>query len=434
MNPRASRFLSSVPAATLLLNGLALGQAPTLTATIGFVAPTAMDSILNATSGQRNLVIGGGGIVQIRSGASGALLGSLAAGPSGSGFGDAVATVGDQNGDGQEDILVGAPFANGNGQAFLFSGSRGAGFPLLATINPTPANVTIAATGFTNTAMAFGWSVSRLDNLNGAGSQEFAIGAPRWQSQPFGFGVDRLGLVEIGTTDLGPGAPALTTLFGGRPLEEFGFSVATLRNLPGSGADAIASFAIGSPSPLDPNDSGAVQVFSGLILGLSQATALISAFNYPTRRDMGTTLSATDTNGDGQDDVLTGLPDIGNAATATSAHVRFGGAFTAWQNLGTVVPTFPTLNVGFSVSECGSFDLAPGDEVLAGAPDASGSPVAVPGHAFILSSFAPSPGIVHDIVAPNGDPSFGRVVSEVDPALQRFAVAAPATNQVFLFN
>jgi len=367
-------------------------------------------------------------------------LGSLAPGPLGSGFGNAVATVGDQNGDGQEDILVGAPFSTGNGQAFLFSGSRSAGFPLLATFNPAPSNVTVASTGFTNTAMAFGWSVSRLDNLNGTGSQEFAIGAPQWQPVPFGFGSDRIGLVEIHSNP-SFGVP-LKTLFGSTHLEEFGYSITTLRKLGGVTTATPADFAVGSPSPQNLSDAGAVSVFSGLILSLTQPQALISFFAYqpqaPSRFDMGTCLASTDANGDNHDDVLTGMPDVANISQIRSAYVRYGAGFTSGQVVGTTVtPPMLPLNTGWSVSECGAFDANAGDEILAGAPDASGSPMAVAGHAFILSTWTPAP--VHDILAPNdvlpnGDPSFGRVVSEIDTSLRWFAVAAPATNRVYIYH
>jgi hypothetical protein len=425
MNPRRTALLPRLAAATLAIQGLAFAQAPTLTATIRFLDPKAMDSIVNANNGQRNLLIGGGGIVEIRSGATGALLGTLVAGPVGSGFGNAVAAVGDQDGDGQEDILVGAPFSTGNGQAFLFSGSRGAGYPLLSTINPLPANVG------GNTAMAFGWSVARLDNLDGTGSQEFAVGAPRWEPSP---GLTRIGLVEIvSSTSPGTSPVTLRTLFGSTMLEEFGYSIATLHILPG-GTGTIASFAVGSPSPQNFfNDPGAVSVFSGLILSLTQAQALISNFNYPTRFDMGTCLAATDVNGDNEEDVLTGLPDVGNFILARSAYVRFGAGFTTGQVVGTTVSQ---LNTGWSVSECGAFDANAGNEMLVGAPDASGSPTPVAGHAFILSTA----GLVHDVLAPvspsapTGDPSFGKVVSEIDTSILRFAVAAPATGRVYIFN
>jgi hypothetical protein len=424
------------------MQGTALAQGPTLSFTLRPPATTAMDSIAdNASGGQRNLIVGSGpnNVVRIFSGTTGLLLATLVPGgggpPFGSGFGQSVATVGDQDADGQEDILIGAPFSNATGQAFLFSGSSAAGFPLLGVLSPDPANIPL--TPLSN-QMAYGWSVSRLDDLNNTGKQEFAIGAPRWETTIAGGTAQRVGIVEIRTTDpqFSPpaGPPALKTLFGSFALEEFGYSITTLRKLGGLSTLTPANFAIGSPSPQDfsfypSDDRGAVQVFSGAILSLTQAAALIQKITPPGGHyDMGWCLASTDANADNQDDVLMGEPNFAQLSTVHTARVQFGFGFTTGQSMAFSA----SLAEGWSVSECGSFDANPGDDLLVGAPNMFGVPLPVVGHAFIMGGT--SGALIHDIVSPNSEASFGMVVSEIDTSIGRFAVAAPNSNRVYIYN
>jgi hypothetical protein len=84
-------------------------------------------------------------------------------------FGEFLARLGDVNGDGVPDLLVGAPFqtvgANTDqGQAYVFSGATG--LRLLTINDPTP-----------QAFAAFGGPVAGLGNVNGDGVPDFVIGA-----------------------------------------------------------------------------------------------------------------------------------------------------------------------------------------------------------------------------------------------------------------
>ncbi len=79
-------------------------------------------------------------------------------------FGESVARIGDVNGDGEDDLLVGAPgagFPDGAGSAYLYLGPLGAG--------ATP------AVTFTSTHFTFGKQVAALGDFNGDGRPDFAI-------------------------------------------------------------------------------------------------------------------------------------------------------------------------------------------------------------------------------------------------------------------
>ncbi len=76
----------------------------------------------------------------VYSGRDGALLRTLSSATRGERFGSAVSSAGDQNGDGVDDVVVGAPASNftaeGAGRVYVFSGASGA---LLFTVNGTRA-------------------------------------------------------------------------------------------------------------------------------------------------------------------------------------------------------------------------------------------------------------------------------------------------------
>ncbi len=70
--------------------------------------------------------------------------------------------AGDQDGDGHPDLFVGAP-AGDSGRVYLLSGKDGS---VLRTYSPREA------------AGSFGWYVARLDDLDGDGRPDLAVGAP----------------------------------------------------------------------------------------------------------------------------------------------------------------------------------------------------------------------------------------------------------------
>src|SRR5262249_5022029 len=122
------------------------------------------------------------------SGATGALLFTVVGTDNNGALGQSVSLVGDMDGDGRSELLVGAPFLDAGpvgdaGQATVYSGSSGA--PLLSA----------TGTGFGST---LGFSVAGVGDLDGDGRAEAAIGVPGGNPDAFtGTGEVRIFKVDV---------------------------------------------------------------------------------------------------------------------------------------------------------------------------------------------------------------------------------------------
>ncbi len=297
-------------------------------ANLGDIDGDGKDDLILSSAGNQSAVIRLGGGTQI----------TLTNIPVTAGVHDdiTVAYVGDINGDGFNDILIGTPsaqFYDGNtfnqqGAAFLIYGGNDL---------PTTINIATYAESFRlnpyyyGDNQFFGKTITGIGDFDGDGFDDFAIGGPGRSTND--------GAVAIYSGASGYAAPALLTFIEGTSSvgSKFGESIANIGDINGDGLDDIL---MSAPNASGANGTGTAYVLYGTDNALSASynitnlnTGSFNGFQIQYGGDanggaderLGTTMAgAGDFNGDGVNDfVITGA----NGEMIDKAFIIFGGDY-----------------------------------------------------------------------------------------------------------
>lgn len=272
------------------------------------------------------------------------------------GFARIVSTAGDVNGDGYDDVIVGAPFyknsLSSEGAAFVYHGGP-------AGLSPTPDWI-----GWGNQSSAlFGLGAGTAGDVNGDGYADVIIGASSYDGDLVGAG--RVFVYHGGPAGL-PATPNWT-VDGDQSFVFFGEAVGTAGDVNRDGYDDVIIGAWLYEN--GQTDEGRAFVYHGGPAGLA-ATPAWSAESNQESAYFGSSLgTAGDVNGDGYDDVIVGAYLYDSFfSDAGRAFVYHGGpaglsATPAWTQDG----QGPDDSLGIAVAWAGDVNGDLFDDVIIGA-------------------------------------------------------------------
>jgi hypothetical protein len=292
----------------------------------------------------------------------------------GDNLGFSVASAGDVNGDGVDDILIGARSNDDAGiqagRVYLFYG------PVSGNLAATSADAIITGAAFDE----LGRSVAPLGDLNGDGFDDVVLGTdiagPGFAGQVFVFNGPLSGLRSVASAD--------AVITGSFSNESFGAEVAG-EDLNGDGTNDLIA---GAPRfPLDGNDTGRSYVFYGPISGSIIATdADAILFGENINDSFGTSVaSAGDVDGDGQADLIVGADQIFNQGTGKAYLFKGPIAGEIQASNATAIFTGEAAQdlFGHSVASAGDFNGDGFADVFVGAPN-NGPAVSRGGRAYVF--------------------------------------------------
>ncbi|MCB2156879.1 integrin alpha [bacterium] len=271
-------------------------------------------------------------------------------------YGSTVSTAGDVNGDGYDDIIVGASnYANGQSQegaVYFYHGSE-------SGVYGTPDFVIEGNAALIN----LGYSVSTAGDVNGDGYDDVIMGAPLFTDDLYREGA---AFVYYGSAG-GLSSTPDWIMTGTQNTERFGTSVSCAGDVNGDGYDDVI---IGANTYKNGEDyEGGAFVFHGSQTGLSNSPDWTGEGNQAACFFGNYVSNAGDVDGDGYDDVIVGANFYNNGETNEGRAFLFYGSASGLESTAgwTAEGNAEAAEFGHSVSTAGDVNNDGYDDVIVGA-------------------------------------------------------------------
>ena len=269
----------------------------------------------------------------------------------GDNFGISVSTAGDVNGDGYSDVIVGAWL---NAAAGIDAGRAYIYFGSSSMDNA--ADVTLTGTALSD---FFGYSVSTAGDINNDGFADVIVGS-FWNDDTFTDG----GRAYVYFGGINMDFIADVILNSAAAGDQFGWSVSTAGDFNGDGnTDLIVGAYLNDAGG---NNSGRVYLYTNSLKGADIPDEFLTGI--AAGHQFGSSVSAAgDVNGDGYPDVLVGAPLAGGNSSGR-AYIYFGGPTLNNTADVTLIGEAANDNFGSSVFTAGDVNGDGYSDVIVGAP------------------------------------------------------------------
>jgi hypothetical protein len=230
-------------------------------------------------------------------------------------MGAAVASAGDVNGDGYDDVIVGAPYANNGqvmeGRVYVYYGSSDGLKPLPDWIYETD-----------SVEAELGWAVASAGDVNGDGFDDVIAGAPYFDND-----LTNEGRAYVFYGSAAGLSPAYNWMVeGNRAQARYGMGVASAGDVDKDGYDDVI---VGAPWYSETaSNEGKAFVYYGSVLGLSTTAGWTAEALTPWTGFGWSVGSAGDVNGDTYSDVIIGIDHLDNPEEGEGGAVVYHGSIT----------------------------------------------------------------------------------------------------------